>query len=72
MQAAARLTESIGKAIEQRPAPEVSAALIPTGPSTLHRLLGAIPNRAECDTTDAIHFTLISWWWTKHRWSTYP
>ncbi|MEZ8743435.1 exodeoxyribonuclease V subunit alpha [Vibrio sp. 10N.261.49.A5] len=45
--AAARLTESIGKAIEQLPlAPEVKAN-IPTESSTLHRLLGAIPNRAE-------------------------
>ncbi|MEC7308008.1 exodeoxyribonuclease V subunit alpha [Vibrio gigantis] len=45
--AAARLTESIGKAIEQLPlTPEVKAN-IPTESSTLHRLLGAIPNRAE-------------------------
>ncbi|MGF1752373.1 exodeoxyribonuclease V subunit alpha [Vibrio makurazakiensis] len=45
--AAARLTESIGKAIEQLPlSPEVKAN-IPTESSTLHRLLGAIPNRAE-------------------------
>ena len=45
--AAARLTESIGKAIEQLPlAPEVKVN-IPTESSTLHRLLGAIPNRAE-------------------------
>lgn len=45
--AAARLTESIGKAIEQLPlAPEVKDN-IPTESSTLHRLLGAIPNRAE-------------------------
>ncbi|MFB9154627.1 exodeoxyribonuclease V subunit alpha [Vibrio gallaecicus] len=45
--AAARLTESIGKAIEQLPiSPEVKNN-IPTESSTLHRLLGAIPNRAE-------------------------
>ncbi|MEZ8721130.1 exodeoxyribonuclease V subunit alpha [Vibrio pomeroyi] len=45
--AAARLTESIGKAIEQLPLePEVKDN-IPTESSTLHRLLGAIPNRAE-------------------------
>jgi len=45
--AAARLTESIGKAIEQLPlSPEVKSN-IPTESSTLHRLLGAIPNRAE-------------------------
>lgn len=45
--AAARLTESIGAAISQLPvAPEIIAA-IPTEASTIHRLLGAIPNRAE-------------------------
>ncbi|EGA68124.1 exodeoxyribonuclease V alpha chain [Vibrio sinaloensis DSM 21326] len=45
--AAARLTESIGKAISQLPVePELKAA-IPTDASTIHRLLGAIPNSAE-------------------------
>jgi len=45
--AAARLTESIGAAIQQLPVePEIIAA-IPTDASTIHRLLGAIPNRAE-------------------------
>ncbi|MDN3681402.1 exodeoxyribonuclease V subunit alpha [Vibrio tapetis subsp. quintayensis] len=45
--AAARLTESIGAAISQLPVdPEIIAA-IPTEASTIHRLLGAIPNRAE-------------------------
>ncbi|EEX91549.1 exodeoxyribonuclease V subunit alpha [Vibrio orientalis CIP 102891 = ATCC 33934] len=45
--AAARLTESIGKAIAQLPvAPELKES-IPTDASTLHRLLGAIPNSAE-------------------------
>ncbi|WP_394250700.1 exodeoxyribonuclease V subunit alpha [Vibrio profundi] len=45
--AAARLTESIGKAIEQLPLPPKVKINIPTESSTLHRLLGAIPNRAE-------------------------
>ncbi|MFA0698691.1 AAA family ATPase, partial [Vibrio sp. 10N.222.49.C9] len=43
--AAARLTESIGQAIDSLPvAPEIKER-IPTSASTLHRLLGAIPNR---------------------------
>ncbi|NVD05986.1 exodeoxyribonuclease V subunit alpha [Vibrio sp. JPW-9-11-11] len=45
--AAARLTESIGKAVAALPvSPELKQA-IPTDASTLHRLLGAIPNSAE-------------------------
>ncbi|GMM90050.1 exodeoxyribonuclease V subunit alpha [Vibrio fortis] len=45
--AAARLTESIGKAIDQLPVEPIVKQNIPTESSTLHRLLGAIPNRAE-------------------------
>ncbi|QMV15272.1 exodeoxyribonuclease V subunit alpha [Vibrio spartinae] len=45
--AAARLTESIGQAVERLTIPAEMKALIPTQASTLHRLLGAIPNRAE-------------------------
>ncbi|WP_345772877.1 exodeoxyribonuclease V subunit alpha [Vibrio sp. Isolate30] len=45
--AAARLTESIGKAIDQLPVEPIVKENIPTESSTLHRLLGAIPNRAE-------------------------
>nr|WP_275665879.1 exodeoxyribonuclease V subunit alpha [Vibrio sp. Isolate31] len=59
--AAARLTESIGKAIEQLPlAPEVKAN-IPTESSTLHRLLGAIPNRAEFrhNRRNPLHFDIL-------------
>ena len=45
--AAARLTESLGNAIDKLPvAPEIRGA-IPTEASTVHRLLGAVPNRAE-------------------------
>lgn len=45
--AAARLTESIGKAVEQLAVdPELKSA-IPTAASTIHRLLGALPNSAE-------------------------
>ncbi len=45
--AAARLTESIGKAVAALPvAPELKQA-IPTEASTIHRLLGALPNSAE-------------------------
>ncbi|EPF7977235.1 exodeoxyribonuclease V subunit alpha [Vibrio harveyi] len=45
--AAARLTESIGKAIQELPVEPELKAKIPTESSTLHRLLGAIPNSAE-------------------------
>lgn len=45
--AAARLTESIGHAIEALPiSPEIKA-LMPASSSTIHRLLGVIPQRAE-------------------------
>ncbi|KGY12502.1 exodeoxyribonuclease V subunit alpha [Vibrio tubiashii] len=45
--AAARLTESIGKAVAALPvAPELKQA-IPTEASTIHRLLGALPSSAE-------------------------
>lgn len=45
--AAARLTESIGKAVEGLPLDPLVKKYIPTESSTLHRLLGAIPNRVE-------------------------
>ncbi|QUJ69159.1 exodeoxyribonuclease V subunit alpha [Photobacterium sp. GJ3] len=44
--AAARLTESIGKAVQSLPVSPAVQAEIPTQASTLHRLLGAIPGRA--------------------------
>ncbi|MGP8307431.1 exodeoxyribonuclease V subunit alpha [Vibrio sp. YIC-376] len=45
--AAARLTESIGKAVQELPVSPELKTKIPTESSTLHRLLGAIPNSAE-------------------------
>lgn len=45
--AAARLTESIGKAVQSLPVPPAVQSAIPTQASTLHRLLGAIPGRAS-------------------------
>ncbi|NLS13107.1 exodeoxyribonuclease V subunit alpha [Vibrio sp. SM6] len=45
--AAARLTESMGKAVHALPIDPDQKAHIPTEASTLHRLLGAIPNSAE-------------------------
>lgn len=42
--AAARLTESIGRAIAQLPIDPQNKAAIPTQASTLHRLLGTIPD----------------------------
>ena len=45
--AAARLTESIGKAVDQLPVSLELKAAIPTESSTLHRLLGTLPNSAE-------------------------
>lgn len=43
--AAARLTESIGAAVKSLPVGEDVKSHIPTQSSTIHRLLGAIPNR---------------------------
>ncbi|PMJ90148.1 exodeoxyribonuclease V subunit alpha [Vibrio sp. 10N.261.55.A7] len=45
--AAARLTESIGKAISELSVSPDLKAKIPTQASTIHRLLGAVPNSAE-------------------------
>ncbi len=45
--AAARLTESIGKAVEVLPIEPSIRDQIPTDSSTIHRLLGTIPGRAE-------------------------
>ncbi|MGR5176058.1 exodeoxyribonuclease V subunit alpha [Vibrio parahaemolyticus] len=45
--AAARLTESIGKAVDALAIDPEIKSLIPTESSTLHRLLGAIPGRVE-------------------------
>lgn len=45
--AAARLTESIGRAVAQLPVSPQLKALIPTESSTLHRLLGSILGSAE-------------------------
>jgi exodeoxyribonuclease V alpha subunit len=44
--AAARLTESLGSALDELPVSEQVKAKIPATASTLHRLLGAVPNRA--------------------------
>lgn len=45
--AAARLTESIGKAVDSLAVEPALKAAIPTQSSTLHRLLGALPDSAE-------------------------
>ncbi|USD33127.1 MULTISPECIES: exodeoxyribonuclease V subunit alpha [Vibrio] len=45
--AAARLTESIGKAVAELPVEPALKDQIPTDASTLHRLLGAVPNSVE-------------------------
>ncbi|CZF85015.1 RecBCD enzyme subunit RecD [Grimontia celer] len=45
--AANRLTESIGKAVAALPVSNNVLDKIPTQASTIHRLLGAIPNRVE-------------------------
>lgn len=45
--AAARLTESIGKAVAELPVEPALKEQIPTDASTLHRLLGAVPNSVE-------------------------
>ncbi|MPW37822.1 exodeoxyribonuclease V subunit alpha [Vibrio sp. B1Z05] len=59
--AAARLTESIGQAIDSLPvSPEIKEK-IPTSASTLHRLLGAIPNRTEFkhNAKNPLHLDLL-------------
>ncbi|WP_428772279.1 exodeoxyribonuclease V subunit alpha [Vibrio sp.] len=45
--ASARLTESIGKAVAQLPVDEALKQAIPTQASTLHRLLGVIPDSVQ-------------------------
>lgn len=45
--AAARLTESIGNAVGRLDIPPEVREQIPTSASTIHRLLGALPDRAE-------------------------
>jgi exodeoxyribonuclease V alpha subunit len=45
--AAARLTESIGNAIGQLPLDNTAKALIPVKASTLHRLLGSVPDTTQ-------------------------
>lgn len=45
--AAARLTESIGSAIQSLPVSPSVRERIPTQSSTLHRLLGSVPNQVE-------------------------
>ncbi|QIA62624.1 exodeoxyribonuclease V subunit alpha [Vibrio astriarenae] len=45
--AAARLTESIGNAVQELPIDPSLKDKIPTDASTIHRLLGAIPNSVE-------------------------
>ncbi len=45
--AAARLTESIGSAVESLSVSQEIKSHIPVQAGTIHRLLGAIPNRAE-------------------------
>ncbi|GLO61679.1 hypothetical protein MACH09_21870 [Vibrio sp. MACH09] len=45
--AAARLTESIGNAVGKLGLSDEVRALIPNSATTIHRLLGAMPNRAE-------------------------
>ncbi|WP_390904859.1 exodeoxyribonuclease V subunit alpha [Vibrio rarus] len=59
--AAARLTESIGQAIDSLPVPPEIKQKIPTSASTLHRLLGAIPNRSEFkhNAQNPLHLDLL-------------
>ncbi|WP_153447520.1 exodeoxyribonuclease V subunit alpha [Vibrio algicola] len=59
--AAARLTESIGNAIDQLPiAPQVKA-LLPAQSSTIHRLLGARPNTVayKYNRTNPLHVDIL-------------
>lgn len=67
--AAARLTESIGKAVQSLAVEPSLKALIPTEASTLHRLLGAIPGSAEFRHHSQTRCIWMCWWWTKLQWS---
>ena len=59
--AAARLTESIGQAIEALAVSLDLKAQIPTQASTIHRLLGALPNSAEFrhNKTNPLHLDIL-------------
>ncbi|WED21245.1 exodeoxyribonuclease V subunit alpha [Vibrio sp. JC009] len=59
--AAARLTESLGNALRELPVSDEVKALIPTEAGTIHRLLGAVPNRAEFRHNQAnpLHLDLL-------------
>ncbi|MDE1327907.1 exodeoxyribonuclease V subunit alpha [Vibrio aestuarianus] len=59
--AAARLTESIGKAVAELAVEPQLKALIPTESSTIHRLLGAIPNSVEFrhDQRNPLHLDIL-------------
>ncbi|WP_375753016.1 exodeoxyribonuclease V subunit alpha [Vibrio sp. HN007] len=59
--AAARLTESLGKAIGGLPVSNQVKSLIPEEGSTIHRLLGAVPGRAEFrhSSDNPLHLDLL-------------
>lgn len=59
--AAARLTESIGKAVDALALSPELKQRIPTESSTLHRLLGAIPGRVEFrhNKTNPLHLDVL-------------
>ncbi|MDE1221017.1 exodeoxyribonuclease V subunit alpha [Vibrio aestuarianus] len=59
--AAARLTESIGKAVSELAVEPQLKAAIPTESSTIHRLLGAIPNSVEFrhDQRNPLHLDIL-------------
>lgn len=59
--AAARLTESIGSAVKTLSVNSETKLLIPSNASTIHRLLGALPNRAEFrhNKSNPLHLDLL-------------
>ncbi|MDN3610811.1 exodeoxyribonuclease V subunit alpha [Vibrio ostreicida] len=59
--AAARLTESIGKAISELAVSPEQKVNIPTDASTLHRLLGALPNSVEFrhNSANPLHLDIL-------------
>ena len=63
--AAARLTESLGGAMQQLPLTQEQLALFPGEASTLHRLLGAQPVASGCATMRVIRCIWTCWWWMK-------
>lgn len=65
--AAARLTESLGGALQKLPLTGEQLALFPNEASTLHRLLGAQPGSQRLRYHAGNPCIWMCWWWMKRR-----